>query len=90
MTASTFNTSALVQQGERLCQAVGVKASADAFLAGKEWIAAIHASRLGFRGTEDLGGGMAALYGLEMGISADSGITTSPTFRNSYVGLRGA
>lgn len=49
-----------------------------------------NASRLGFRGTEDLGGGMAALYGLEMGISADSGVTTSPTFRNSYVGLRGA
>jgi predicted porin len=48
-----------------------------------------NASRLGFRGTEDLGGGMAALYGLEMGISADSGITTTPTFRNSYVALRG-
>jgi predicted porin len=48
-----------------------------------------NASRLGFRGTEDLGGGMSALYGLEMGISADSGVTTSPTFRNSYVGLRG-
>ena len=26
-----------------------------------------NASRLGFRGVEDLGGGMAALYGLEMG-----------------------
>ncbi len=48
-----------------------------------------NASRLGFRGTEDLGGGMAALYGLEMGISADSGVLTSPAFRNSYVGLRG-
>ena len=48
-----------------------------------------NASRLGFRGTEDLGGGMAALYGLEMGISADTGTTTSPVFRNSYVGLRG-
>jgi hypothetical protein len=36
-----------------------------------------------------LGGGMAALYGLEMGISADSGVSTSPAFRNSYVGLRG-
>ena len=48
-----------------------------------------NASRLGFRGTEDLGGGMSAMYGLEMGISADSGIFTSPVFRNSYVGLRG-
>jgi predicted porin len=48
-----------------------------------------NASRLGFRGTEDLGGGMSAMYGLEMGISADSGVFTSPLFRNSYVGLRG-
>ena len=48
-----------------------------------------NASRLGFRGTEDLGGGMSAMYGLEMGISADSGVFTSPVFRNSYVGLRG-
>ena len=29
------------------------------------------------------------MYGLEMGISADSGVFTSPVFRNSYVGLRG-
>ena len=28
-----------------------------------------NASRLGFRGVEDLGGGMSALFGLEMGIS---------------------
>lgn len=48
-----------------------------------------NASRLGFRGVEDLGGGMSALFGLEMGISADTGTTTSPVFRNSYVGLRG-
>lgn len=48
-----------------------------------------NASRLGFRGVEDLGGGMAAVFGLEMGINADAGTTTSPVFRNSYVGLRG-
>ena len=48
-----------------------------------------NASRLGFRGSEDLGGGLSALFGLEMGFSADTGSTTSPVFRNSYVGLRG-
>lgn len=48
-----------------------------------------NASRLGFRGVEDLGGGMQALFGLEMGISADTGSVTSPAYRNSYVGLRG-
>jgi predicted porin len=47
-----------------------------------------NASRLGFRGVEDLGGGMQALFGLEMGISADTGSLTNPPFRNSYVALR--
>jgi predicted porin len=47
-----------------------------------------NASRLGFRGSEDLGGGMAALFGLEMGLEADSGAATAPAFRNSYVALR--
>lgn len=49
-----------------------------------------NASRLGFRGTEDLGGGLKAAFGLEMGISADTGATTTPSFRNSYVGLTGS
>lgn len=47
-----------------------------------------NASRLGFRGVEDLGGGMQALFGLEMGYSADTGSLTDPMYRNSYVGLR--
>jgi predicted porin len=49
-----------------------------------------NASRLGFRGVEDLGGGLQALFGLEMGLSADSGIVGDPAFRNSYVALRGS
>lgn len=48
-----------------------------------------NASRLGFRGTEDLGGGLGAFFGLEMGISADDGSGTDPLYRNSYTGLRG-
>ncbi len=32
---------------------------------------------------------MSALFGLETGISADTGTFTTPVFRNSYVGLRG-
>lgn len=48
-----------------------------------------NASRLGFRGTEDLGGGLGAFYGLEMGIDADTGASTIPAFRNSFAGLRG-
>ncbi len=49
-----------------------------------------NASRLGFRGKEDLGDGLEALFGLEMGLDADSGAATTPTFRNSYVALRGS
>lgn len=48
-----------------------------------------NASRLGFRGTEDLGGGLKAAFGLEMGINSDTGASTTPAFRNSYVGLTG-
>lgn len=48
-----------------------------------------NASRLGIRGAEDLGGGMTALFGMEMGIDADTGAATVPAYRNSYVGLRG-
>ena len=53
-------------------------------------------TRLGFRGTEDLGGGLKALFNLEMGISNDTG--TLLTFgepagtvfgRRSFVGLQG-
>ena len=48
------------------------------------------ASRLGFRGTEDLGGGLSALFHLEMGIGADNGTAGvgSRLFnRGAFVGL---
>ena len=48
-----------------------------------------NASRLGFRGVEDLGGGLQALFGLELGLNADTGSLTDPAYRNSYVALRG-
>jgi predicted porin len=46
-----------------------------------------NASRLGFRGTEDLGGDMKAMFGLEMGLNADTGASTTPAYRNAYVAL---
>lgn len=50
-----------------------------------------NASRLTFSGSEDLGGGMKALFGLEMGMDVDSGVWTSKDipYRNAYVGLSG-
>ena len=44
-------------------------------------------SRLGFKGTEDLGGGSSAVFGLEAGVGLDTG--TAQFFgRGSYVGLK--
>lgn len=52
-------------------------------------------SNLGFRGTEDLGGGLSAFFQLEGGIQVDEGVNTGgdPTRffnRNTGVGLKGA
>ncbi|WP_256080663.1 porin [Massilia sp. YIM B04103] len=50
-----------------------------------------NASRLGFKGTEDLGGGLQALFVLEGGIKADTGesdVSGSIANRQSFVGLR--
>ena len=49
-------------------------------------------SRLGFRGTEDLGGGMKAFYQLEMGLGVDTGANSSTSLlfsRDSFVGVSG-
>ncbi len=48
-----------------------------------------NASRVGFRGNEDLGDGLGAFFGLEIGFGADAGDFNVPAFRNSFVGLRG-
>jgi predicted porin len=49
-------------------------------------------SRLGFRGTEDLGGGLSALFVIEGGIHADVGTSTQNNTlfgRSTIVGLKG-
>lgn len=47
-------------------------------------------SRLGFRGTEDLGGGLKAVFNLEAGILIDAGASDGPLFRRqANVGLEG-
>jgi predicted porin len=48
-----------------------------------------NAPPLGFKGSEDLGGGLKALFGLEMGISSDTGASSTPMYRNSYIGIGG-
>lgn len=47
-------------------------------------------SRLGFRGTEELGGGLKAIFNLESGLLIDNGTTDGPLFRrHANVGLEG-
>ena len=49
-------------------------------------------SRLGFRGTEDLGGNLKAIFQLEMGFNIDTGAASSTTqlfSRDTFVGLAG-
>ncbi|SEG97868.1 porin, partial [Variovorax sp. NFACC29] len=51
---------------------------------------AYNSSRIGFRGTEDLGGGLAASFWLEAPITNDDGATGISTFsRRSTVSLSG-
>lgn len=49
------------------------------------------ASRIGFRGTEDLGGGLSANFVLENGFNEDTGALTGGLLfgRQAYVGLKG-
>ncbi|QIL82612.1 porin [Diaphorobacter sp. HDW4A] len=52
----------------------------------------VTASRLGFIGSEDLGGGLSSVFNLEMGYALDTGTQSSASYffnRGSYVGLRG-
>ena len=48
----------------------------------------LQSSRFGFRGNEDLGGGLRALFVLESGVSLDTGAGAAVLFnRQAYVGL---
>jgi predicted porin len=48
-------------------------------------------SRLGFRGTEDLGNGLKAIFNIEAGVALDTGAADSALFgRRAVVGLQGA
>lgn len=48
-------------------------------------------SRIGFRGTEDLGNGLKALFNIEAGVALDTGAADSSLFgRRAVVGLQGS
>ncbi len=47
-----------------------------------------NSSRLGFRGSEDLGDGLSTVYQVELGLNMDGGVGAGISFRNSFVGLK--
>ncbi|MDH3948926.1 MAG: porin [Gammaproteobacteria bacterium] len=51
-------------------------------------VLASNSSRIGFKGSEDLGGGLKAVWKLESGIAVD-GESGGLTARNRYIGLKG-
>jgi predicted porin len=59
-----------------------------AALNDKAWRVSSNSSRLGFKGNEDLGNGLSAIWQMETGVNLDAG-TTSTGFmqRNSFLGL---
>ena len=52
-----------------------------------QWLVTDRVSRIGVKGSEDLGGGMSAVYGFEWGVDVDDGTFGA---RNQFVGLKGA
>ncbi len=56
----------------------------------RKWVVANNASRLGFKGVEDIGGGLKASFNLEHGLNSDNG-AASGTFwgREAWVQLAG-
>jgi predicted porin len=58
---------------------------------GKQAVLQNNASRLGFKGTEDLGGGLKALFFLEHRFNSDTGTVTGDFYAgDSFVGLESA
>ncbi|VWX34278.1 Outer membrane protein (Porin) [Limnobacter sp. 130] len=47
-------------------------------------------SRLGVRGTEDLGGGLSAIFAYEFGVNTDEVSAAPMSTRHAYLGLKGA
>lgn len=59
--------------------------------ADRKIVEANNASRIGFKGMEDLGGGLKASFVLESGLASDTGVAASPFWgRESQVQLSGA
>jgi predicted porin len=72
-------------------QSVDAVAGGAAVAAGSNVALEDYASRLGVRGSEDLGGGLSAIFAYELAIATDNSRNTGLSqSRHSYVGLKGS
>ncbi|MBA4177592.1 MAG: porin [Leptothrix sp. (in: Bacteria)] len=88
--AALTTTGALAQSSVTVYGRLNLTAERQDINGKKLSVLANNASRMGFKGTEDLGGGMKAGFNLESGFSADTGAVGSSFFnRQSEVNLQG-
>src|SRR5512143_4270427 len=82
----------LNDQCDNKAQCIGVNTPANVAADGMNNVSiSSNASRIGFKGTEDLGGGLAAIWQVETGFNADGqtsgGSSGAWATRNTFVGL---
>ena len=79
----------LNDQCDNKAQCIGVNTPANVAADGMNNVSiSSNASRIGFKGTEDLGGGLAAIWQVESGVNMDEASGTWAS-RNTFVGLKG-
>jgi predicted porin len=70
-------------QGKNTRAATGIKTQSSSIADSAE-----SSSRLGFRGTEDLGGGTSAFFTIETGLTQSSSLYSTNNTRQAFVGLK--
>ena len=88
--ASSANAGDIVTYGKINLSYVQIEQDLAGVQARDNWELTTNASRIGFKGTEDLGENLKVIYKLEYGIQPDGDGNDEFTGRNSYVGLQGS
>ncbi|WP_295639908.1 porin [uncultured Methylibium sp.] len=89
--AAAFTGSAFAQSSVTLYGRINTSAEVQKVGSQDEkYVLQNNASRWGLRGSEDLGGGLNAFFGLESGFSSDTGAGAGGFSRDAYVGLKSA
>jgi len=91
--AATSNVDIYGQFDVSVDRTSGIKTISDTNARQKNsaWRLSSNASRIGFKGSEDLGGGLAAIWQFEQGVNVDNGGNSSAwgNSRNTFLGLKG-